>query len=556
MPAEKLELRVAFGKHPRVRFYVATATRKKAFAALVAQVKSIPSERFDYEWAVETLEKAAAATDEKFPVYVAAIAPLLDPEIDAKLNSEAPRPTGETFQTLAEKWTGGELRRDWPDYVDQKRSVADDIGRLEFLYKTIGPVPIARFTLADAERAMASIDPTRASATRRQYAQLISKVLKLAVYPCKLIERSPLPVGFLPKGKGNKAKSYLYPTEDAQLLACTKIPLARRVLYGFLAREGMRSGEATALHWSDFDLELGTVKLDKNKTDEPRTWRLSPGVKEALAKFKRTNAAATALVFPTKDRRAADTLRDDLREAKIKRLELFEDTANRQPVRVHDLRGTFVTLSLANGKTEAWITDRTGHKSSQMIYNYKRAARTAEELKLGTLAPLDRAIPEFAPKPGAPGPRGQGTPKPGQKPGQKRPARAVGARWGRVFSRSYGARVGPRTSSEPSKSVVLKRRVGSTPTFGTAEKKLDSSPPGGNEPPKNHPSGQAIGQDPGQHASPRQALIAALANAARDAALAGDLVAARVAYDALGRLLGDAEPGEVLDLNAERDRRR
>jgi hypothetical protein len=51
-------------------------------------------------------------------------------------------------------------------------------------------------------------------------------------------------------------------------------------------------------------------------------------------------------------------------------------------------------------------------------------------------------------------------------------------------------------------------------------------------------------------------LIAALTSAIRDAALAGDLRAARVAYDALGRLLSDAEPGAVVDLSTERDKRR
>jgi len=74
---------------------------------------------------------------------------------------------------------------------------------------------------------------------------------------------------------------------------------------------------------------------------------------------------------------------------------------------------------------------------------------------------------------------------------------------------------------------------------------------------KNLPSGQAIGQIPGQTESPRAALLAALTNAVRDAAAAGDLAAARVAHEALGRLL--TEPGSasaVVDLNAERERRR
>ncbi len=62
------------------------------------------------------------------------------------------------------------------------------------------------------------------------------------------------------------------------------------------------------------------------------------------------------------------------------------------PIRVHDLRGTFVTLALASGKTETWVADRTGHKSSIMINRYRRAARSASELGLGLLAPLDTAL--------------------------------------------------------------------------------------------------------------------------------------------------------------------
>ena len=65
-------------------------------------------------------------------------------------------------------------------------------------------------------------------------------------------------------------------------------------------------------------------------------------------------------------------------------------------MRVHDLRGTFVTLSLANGKSEAWISDRTGHKSSTMINRYKRTARTFAELQSGELESLDVAIPELS----------------------------------------------------------------------------------------------------------------------------------------------------------------
>jgi hypothetical protein len=58
--------------------------------------------------------------------------------------------------------------------------------------------------------------------------------------------------------------------------------------------------------------------------------------------------------------------------------------------------------------------------------------------------------------------------------------------------------------------------------------------------------------------NPRAALALALNEAARAALAGGDLHAARVAHEALGRLLADPEPGTpaVADLAAERAKRR
>ena len=48
------------------------------------------------------------------------------------------------------------------------------------------------------------------------------------------------------------------------------MPLGFRVFYGFLAREGTHAGEAEKFEWRDFDLDHGMMKLDENKTDDPR----------------------------------------------------------------------------------------------------------------------------------------------------------------------------------------------------------------------------------------------------------------------------------------------
>lgn len=160
-----------------------------------------------------------------------------------------------------------------------------------------------------------------------------------------------------------------------------------------------------ALDWHDVDLDRDVINLDENKTDEPRSWALSPDVAEALRRYRtqlRPKAQPNDLIFrdtqgEVLDRfMLAENLRNYLKLAGVTRPQLFENNAVRQQLRAHDLRATFVTVNLALGKSETWISDRTGHKSSQMIHRYKRAARTHAELNLGPLKPLHEAIPELA----------------------------------------------------------------------------------------------------------------------------------------------------------------
>ena len=168
------------------------------------------------------------------------------------------------------------------------------------------------------------------------------------------------------------------------------------MLYGFLAREGMRKSEALRLTWDDFNLERGMVRLDVNKTDEPRAWALAPDVVSALRVWRTMRPGVPKLFAVSQPARLALAFRKHLGVAKVGRAELFEKSKTRLRIRLHDLRATFVTVHLAHGKSETWIADRTGHKSSQMINTYRRQARTWVELGIDALAPLDATVPELA----------------------------------------------------------------------------------------------------------------------------------------------------------------
>lgn len=314
------------------------------------------------------------------------------------------RPALPTFLDHLKDWTSGALAKKYPDHVKVKRSVDGDRCRID---KHIAPhlegIRADQVTLSHCEIVMASIPETRSAGTRRQVAQLLRRGLALAVYPCRYRTDNPIPKGWLPNAKTNKAKECLYPDEDAKLLACTRVPLLRRLAYGFLAREGMRTDELARLEWRDVDLERGRVDLDTNKTDEPRSWALDDGVLAALRIWKERFCKEPEdgdRVFqeggvPLNVASLAKRLRADLKEAGVKREKLFERSDRRLPIRAHDLRATFVTIALASGKTETWVADRTGHKSSQMINRYRRKARTWADQKLGSLLALHKALPEL-----------------------------------------------------------------------------------------------------------------------------------------------------------------
>lgn len=65
----------------------------------------------------------------------------------------------------------------------------------------------------------------------------------------------------------------------------------------------MRRSEAVAFTWREIDLQHGVVRLDENKTDHSRWWKMSPGVAEALAAWRslRGDAAPTDPVFVEPD---------------------------------------------------------------------------------------------------------------------------------------------------------------------------------------------------------------------------------------------------------------
>jgi integrase len=300
---------------------------------------------------LQLLDHAAALENHKLDDVRRAVDLIVQGKVVRTREGDVP-----TVRELGERWTSGELAREYPDHIKEKRSAEHDRGRLEmYVYPVIGNIPMDKLTLEHAQLVMRGVPAELASGTRRQVAQLIHRLCAMAAFPMCLRQTNPLPRGFLPKVGPDKAKGWIYPDEEAQLIGSSAVPLEWRMFYGFLHREGTRRSEAGALTWSDIDLDRGVVVLDENKTNDPRAWALSPGVADAL----RAGAGAAAVIDGADATGASTAI--SLLSGNWNRL-TSESASSRRPVsseRRMRTRGSHV--SSMNGSGECVGTHRTHH---------------------------------------------------------------------------------------------------------------------------------------------------------------------------------------------------
>lgn len=341
-----------------------------------------------------TLRQVAEANTEKRLVTVRkAVQSIVDGAIKAGHARDI------TLKQWGERYTSGELSRLWPDHVKEK-DWDDDRSRLDrYVYPHVGGVPVVSFSFDHASLVLSKlpVDRVRRDATRRHVAQIMGRLMHVAVFPGRLIVATPLPRGWLPKIKDRRHYSCLYPREEALLLAHEASSAAFRLFCGILNREGMRLSELFDSAWKQWNLVEGTFTTAKTKTDDPRMWAIRPDVAEAL-RLWRDHVGTDARPFAPLDQeltdrtKIAEAFRDAIKAAGVDRAELFETTEHTGQLRAHDMRATFVTLALAEGKPDTWIRDRTAHKSTSMIDRYRRAARQFAELSVGSLPDLVEAL--------------------------------------------------------------------------------------------------------------------------------------------------------------------
>jgi hypothetical protein len=76
---------------------------------------------------------------------------------------------------------------------------------------------------------------------------------------------------------------------------------------------------------------------------------------------------------------------------------LFVHSKNVQAIRFHDGRATFCTWARRDGRSDLWITERTGHTpTTAMLARYTRMAQMLADLDYHPFPCVLHAIPELA----------------------------------------------------------------------------------------------------------------------------------------------------------------
>lgn len=308
---------------------------------------------------------------------------------------------GATFREIAELWTSGAIHAEHAEVPIVKLAHRDAGMFVKHVFKLIGNVPVTHITKRHFSNVFHELGKKGLRDETRVYIwKLMYRVMQLATDPLELLPANPIPRGKKPAIDDHRRTPTLLPEDDAELLACTSVPIHNRVLYGFLAREGMRMGEALKLQWCDVSAAVLNAFCAKTGKETARMWQHDTHA--ALVAYRELywpNAAPADYVFASAQR-DADSFRLALKRAGVftRRPELAmhsRERGERRQIRPHDLRRLFITLAVAQDRADAWIRIRTGHTSSRMIVHYTDLADMHRARGRVTLAAMHVSIPEL-----------------------------------------------------------------------------------------------------------------------------------------------------------------
>lgn len=455
--------------------------------------------------------------------------------------SGAPPAPGEMFAAWSERWLAAREERGLT-------SVKDDRGRLrKWVLPTLGPRPMPEIKRVELERLVEELDAAvRAGLcawkTARNTWGVVSKMFddgwRSKVLALRVLTENPCAGVRGPDEGVKKSKSYVYPAEFVRLVECARVPIRWRRLFAAAIYTYTRAGELEALEKEDVDLDAMSIHVHRaidrtdgtdkeTKTNNPRRIPIEPALVPLLRLLLAETPGRRLVSMPPACDLSA-RLRQYLKWAGVTRAELHAGDKTRKQLTFHDLRATGITWMALRGDEPLKIMRRAGHEDIATTMGYVREAENLTTT-LGT------------PFPGLPPDLCQSSAESSEGP----------ASWGLLRESTWknaGVPSGIRTLKNCARGALAAELSGCQPE-PSAQTCTPAVPMEG--PP------DASRTEP---AGPRAVMLAHLSADMGAALAAGDTEAARVAHDAIGRLLGaerlaTTAGAVVVDLGAERARR-
>jgi integrase len=226
----------------------------------------------------------------------------------------------------------------------------------------LGPLPLTELTAEVLRGWKAALSEQYAKNTVHKYMSFFSRALNYAV-DCEWLAVNPLAKIRKPS-PGQHRIRFLLDIERTRLLMACKMS-RNPILYPLVVlalTTGGRKQELLKLHWSEVDLDAGTVRFIKTKTYLDRTVSVvgeGAALLHTLASKRRTGIP---WVFARPDGK------------KPRAMECAWTTARRiaelSDFRFHDLRHTYASYLAMSGASLRDIAEVLGHKKIQQTMQY------------------------------------------------------------------------------------------------------------------------------------------------------------------------------------------
>lgn len=247
------------------------------------------------------------------------------------------------------KHTFDEAALRWLDEKDHKRSIRDDIAKIEFFRKEIGLQYLQDITRDQIANLMTQF---RTPATKNRYVALLRAIFRRARDVWDWVDRAP---AFQTYVEPDKRIAYL--TEEQFSAVLRELPDPHRSAAILAVSTGLRKSNVYGLRWDQVDLERRMAWIHPDQAKAKRAIPV-PLNDDAVMALKTQDGKHEILVFPE------GVMHRKSWKAALRRSGVPET------FRWHDLRHTFASWHAMAGTPMHVIQELGGWRSAAMLQRY------------------------------------------------------------------------------------------------------------------------------------------------------------------------------------------